>query len=60
MTVYVVLYLGSLVGLYTSLTDASIAAKALSQSTIVSCKLNSETDTGTQLLQNVSMAGFTQ
>lgn len=60
MTVYAVLYLGSLVGLYTSLTDASIAAKALPQSTLVSCKLNSETTTGTQLLQNVSMAGFTQ
>ena len=60
MTVYAVLYLGSLVGLYTSLTDASIAAKALPQSNIVSCKLNSETDTGTQLLQNISTSGFTQ
>lgn len=60
MTVYTVLYLGSLVGLYSSLTDASIAAKALPQSTIVSCKLNSETDTGKQLLQNVSTAGFTR
>jgi len=60
MTTYIVLYLGSVVGLYTCITDASIVAKSLPHSTVVSCKLNSETDTGRQLLQNVSTAGFTQ
>ena len=60
MTTYIVLYLGSVVGLYTCITDASIVAKALPHSTVVSCKLNSETDTGRQLLQNVSTASFTQ
>jgi hypothetical protein len=60
MTTYVVLYLGSVIGLYTCVTDASIVAKALPHSTMVSCKLNSETETGRQLLQNVSMSGFSQ
>ena len=60
MTTYIVLYLGSVVGLYTCITDASIVAKALPHSTVVSCKLNSETDTGRQVLQNASMGGFTQ
>jgi hypothetical protein len=60
MTTYSGLYLGSVMGLYSCITDASIVAKALPHSTVVSCKLNSETDTGRQLLQNVSTAGFTQ
>jgi hypothetical protein len=60
MTVYTVLYLGTVVGLYTSVVDASIVAKSLPHSTVTSCKLNSETETGTQLLQNVSAAGFTR
>ena len=60
MTTYIVLYLGSVVGLYTCITDASTVAKALPHSTVVSCKLNSETDTGRQVLQNVSTSGFSQ
>ena len=60
MTTYIVLYLGSVVGLYSCVTDASLVAKALPHSTVVSCKLNSETDTGRQVLQNASMGGFTQ
>ena len=60
MTVYTVLYLGTVVGLYTSIIDASMVAKSLPQSNISACKLNSETDTGAQLLQNVSVAGFTR
>ena len=60
MTVYTVLYLGTVVGLYTSIVDASTVAKSLPQSTITSCKLNSETETGAQLLQNASGGGFTR
>ena len=60
MTTYIVLYLGSVIGLYSCVTDASLVAKALPHSTVVSCKLNSETDTGRQVLQNASMGGFTQ
>ena len=60
MTTYIVLYHGSVVGLYSCITDATIVAKALLHSTVVSCKLNSETDTGRQVLQNASMGGFTQ
>ena len=57
MTTYIVLYLGSVIGLYSCITDASIVAKSLPHSTVVSCKLNSETDTGRQVLQNIIMAG---
>ena len=60
MTVYTVLYLGTVVGLYTSIVDASTVAKSLPHSIVASCKLNSETETGAQLLQNVSMAGLTR
>jgi len=59
MTTFIVLYRGSVVGLYSCITDASIVAKALPHSTVVTCKLNSETDTGRQELQNASTGGFT-
>ena len=54
MTTYIVLYLGSVVGLYSCTTDAACVAKALPHSSIVACKLNSETDTGRQVLQGDS------
>ena len=60
MTAYIVLYLGSVIGLYGSITDAACVAKALPQSSIVSCKLNQETGTGTMLLGNVSTAALTR
>ena len=60
MTTYIVLYHGSVIGLYSCITDATIVAKALPHSIVVSCKLNSETDTGRQVLQNASTGGFTQ
>ena len=60
MTVYIVLFHGSVVGLYSCVTDAACVAKALPQSSLVSCKLDQETDTGTMLLANVSVAGLTR
>ena len=60
MTTYIVLYLGSVIGLYSCTTDARIVAKSLPHSSIVSCKLNSETDTGRQVLQNISMGSSTR
>ena len=50
MKVYIVLYLGSLVGVYSSPVDAATVAKALDKSVVVACRLNSETETGKQLL----------
>ena len=58
MTTYAVLFCGSLVGLYSAATDAANVAKQLQGSTVVSCLVNSETDTGALLLQNVSTAGM--
>ena len=60
MTTYIVLYIGSVVGLYSCITDAAIVAKTLPQSTVVSCKLNSETETGKMLLANPSAGGVAQ
>ena len=51
MKTYIVLYLGSLVGVYSSPVDAATVAKALDKSVVVSCRLNSETDTGKALLR---------
>ena len=50
MVVYAVLWHGSLIGLYTSTSDAANVGKQLQSSTVVSCSLNGETDTGSQLL----------
>ena len=58
--VYAVLWNGSLIGIYTSISDSANVAKQLQGSTVVSCSINSETDTGRVLLQNVSTAGFTR
>ena len=51
MKVYCCIYLGSLVGVYTSPVDAATVAKALDKSVVVPCRLNSETDTGKALLR---------
>ena len=56
--VYAVLWHGSLIGLYTAITDASNVAKMLQGSAVVSCEPNAETSTGAQVLQNVSTAGM--
>ena len=51
MRAYCVIYLGSLIGIYTSPVDAAAVARALEKSVVVSCVLNSETETGKSLLQ---------
>eukprot|EP01045_Picozoa_sp_COSAG04_P002746 COSAG04_NODE_104_length_26097_cov_12.466074_19_plen_55_part_00 len=50
MKTYVVLFLGSVVGVYTSPVDAATVAKTLDKAVVVSCVLNGETETGKQLL----------
>ena len=47
MLIHVVLWHGSLIGLYTCATDAAVASKALHHSTVVTCHLNAETANGT-------------
>ena len=52
MKAYVVLYLGSLIGVYSSPVDAATVSRALDKSVVVSCVLNGETSTGQQLLRS--------
>ena len=52
MKVYCVIYLGSLLGAYSSPVDAATVAKALDKSVVVSCMLNGETTTGKALLRS--------
>ena len=50
MIVYVVTYLGSVVGTYSCVPDAQAAIRALPQSSMTSCQLNEETNHGRMLL----------
>ena len=50
MVIHVVLWHGSLIGLYTCATDAAVASKPLHRSTVVTCHLNAESEHGAQLL----------
>jgi len=50
MIVYVVTYLGSVVGTYSCVPDAQAAIDALPQALMTSCQLNGETPHGKILL----------
>eukprot|EP01046_Picozoa_sp_COSAG06_P045954 COSAG06_NODE_6435_length_2934_cov_25.637743_6_plen_56_part_00 len=54
MRAYVVLWHGSLIGVYSCAVDAAIMAKRLDRSTVVACQLNGETSTGAALLANLT------
>ncbi len=56
MIVYVVTYLGSVVGTYSCVPDAQAAVDALPQSVMTACQLNSETAHGKILLMGPSGA----
>ena len=57
MIVYVVTYLGSVVGTYSCIPDAQAALKALPQSLLTSCQLNAETNHGKLLLSLPTSGG---
>ena len=50
--IYIVLYHCSVIGLYTSVTDANIVQKGIPGAIIQQCRLNTETDIGEQLLRS--------
>eukprot|EP01043_Picozoa_sp_COSAG02_P036044 COSAG02_NODE_2617_length_8409_cov_2.491697_9_plen_58_part_00 len=48
--VYVVIWHATLIGLYSSMTDASETARRFPGSTVTECRLNDETVHGRQML----------
>ncbi len=50
--VYIVMFQGKVIGLFTSPVDACEVSKHLRDSTIVECRLNDYSDEGARILQN--------
>jgi len=60
MQVYVVIYYGGLIGLYTSAVDAHLACKRLPGCSVTSCLLNSETQAGRDIFNGITPAADRQ
>jgi hypothetical protein len=52
--VWVVIYYGTLIGVYTCAVDAVLVSNLVSGSTVHTCFLNSETETGQELLPSIT------
>eukprot|EP01044_Picomonas_judraskeda_P022064 COSAG03_NODE_5379_length_1264_cov_1.239485_2_plen_66_part_00 len=52
--VWVVIYYSTLIGVYTCAVDAMVVSNLISGSTVHTCLLNSETDTGKELLPGIT------
>ena len=50
--VYIVMFRGEVIGLFTSPVDACEVSKRLNDATVITCRLNDYSDEGERILQN--------